>query len=135
MYRAIDRDGNLVDSMLREKRNMDAASAFSSKLSTLSVMYPNESRPMDMTPTLVRSARRLELMSCSGPTHISTIDWSKTTEASNSATISCAGFGNFTSVSRICRAFDEVLVNDMKVEKKIERRKGFYSNLHVKKLT
>src|SRR5436305_3005381 len=41
LYRAIDRDGNLVDSMLSEKRDMEAASAFSNRLPMLSATPQN----------------------------------------------------------------------------------------------
>ena len=57
LYRAIDRDGNLVDSMLSEKRNMDAAKRFSSKCSRRFVTRQSESQPMGIHLIHVRSAR------------------------------------------------------------------------------
>jgi putative transposase len=46
LYRAIDADGNLVDSRLSEKRDMDAAKQFSSKLLPLLAMFPSRSQQM-----------------------------------------------------------------------------------------
>jgi putative transposase len=89
LYRAIDRDGNLVDSMLSEKRDMDAAKRFFQQALQTVVTLPSESRPMGMTPIPVRSARRLAVMSCTGPTRISIIGWSKIIVASSSATTRC----------------------------------------------
>ncbi len=42
LYRAIDRDGNLVDSMLSEKRDMETAKRFSNRQSTSSATLQNE---------------------------------------------------------------------------------------------
>jgi putative transposase len=39
VYRAIDHDGNLVDSRVSEKRNMEAAKRFSTRLSPLLAMF------------------------------------------------------------------------------------------------
>jgi hypothetical protein len=63
LSRAIDRDGNLVDSMVSEKRDMEAPSAFLSKPSMWLVMPQSGSRPMDMIPTRVPSARPWEMRS------------------------------------------------------------------------
>ena len=91
LYRAIDRDGNLVDSMLSEKRDMEAAKRFDlRKPPTWLVMPQSESRPMGMIPTPVPSARPWEMRSSIAAITISIIGLSKIIVASNSATIRCA---------------------------------------------
>ena len=40
LYRAIDRDGNLVDSMLSEKRDMEAAKHFDLRKRSMSLVTP-----------------------------------------------------------------------------------------------
>ncbi len=65
LYRAIDRDGRLVDTMLGERRDMAAARAF-----------------FRSAPTRGRSAPRSACGSCTGPTRSRTTGWDKTTAAS-----------------------------------------------------
>jgi len=40
LYRAIDRDGNLVDSMVSEKRDMEAAKRFDLRKPSMSLVMP-----------------------------------------------------------------------------------------------
>jgi hypothetical protein len=58
LSRAIDRNGNLVDSMVSETRDMEAAKRFDlRKPPRWLVMPQSESRPMGMIPTHERSAK------------------------------------------------------------------------------
>jgi hypothetical protein len=92
LYRASDRDGNLVDSLLSEKRDMEAARRFDLRKLSMSLgTLQHGGQPMGMLPTHVPSGRSLAWMFCTEPTSISTIDWSKIIVASNSATPPCAG--------------------------------------------
>ena len=52
LYRAIDRDGNLVDVLLSEKRDKAAAEAFSRSARTVTGLSRSESPVMDTTPIL-----------------------------------------------------------------------------------
>jgi transposase-like protein len=57
LYRAIDRDGNLVDSMLSATRDMDAAQRFFRSAESMVNRAPTQVTRMDMIPTLVRSGK------------------------------------------------------------------------------
>ncbi len=87
LYRAIDRDGSLGDSMLSQKRDMEAATRFDlRRLSTSPATPQNGSPPMDMIPIPVPSARSLVVRSSIAAIAPSTIGSSKTIVASNSET-------------------------------------------------
>ncbi len=91
LYRTIDRDGNLVDSMLSEKRDMEAAKRFFKQAALWLITPQSGSRPMGMIPIRVPSARPWAMRCSIEPTVISTIDWSKTIVVSSSAIIPCVG--------------------------------------------
>jgi hypothetical protein len=92
LYRAIDRDGNVVDSRLSEKRDMQAAKRFDLREpSRWLVMRQSGSPPMDMMLIHELYARPWVVTSSTAVTPTSTIEWSKTTVASNSATTRCVG--------------------------------------------
>jgi len=99
LYRAIDRDGNLVDSMLSEHRDMDAARRFF--VQAIEVVghgpaqvttdghaaYPRAIRETAGGQVEHRCSQYLNIKQRYHPMR---------------------GFGSFASASRFCRAFDEV---------------------------
>ena len=89
LYRVIDRDGHLVDTMLSEHRDMAAAQAFFRSAKAATGIRPNASPPMVMAPTRGRSARHSAGASYTGPTPSRTIAWSKTTAALKAARDVC----------------------------------------------
>jgi transposase-like protein len=58
LYRAIDCNGNLVDSRLSETRDLEAAKQFFAQALALAGQPQSESPPTDMTPIRGPSARR-----------------------------------------------------------------------------
>src|SRR4051812_22713415 len=56
LYRAIDRNGTLVDVLFSEHRDMAAARAFFRSAKAVTGITPDRSRPMATTATLGRSA-------------------------------------------------------------------------------
>jgi putative transposase len=89
VYRAIDRDGNLVDSMVSEKRNMDAAKRFFLQ-AVATIGQAPERVTMDghdSYPRAIRETFGREIIHRGNP--ISTTDWSKIIMASSSATTRC----------------------------------------------
>src|SRR5215218_4886053 len=91
LYRAIDRDGNLVDTMLSERRDMAAAQAFFRSAQAVTGIAPTASPRTVTAPTRGRSARRSAGGSCTGPARTGTTDWSRITGASKGAHDVCAG--------------------------------------------
>ena len=79
LYRAIDRDGNLVDTMLSEHRDMAAAQAFFRSAKAVTGITPSASPRTATAPTRGRSARRLAGRSCTGPAPTKITGLSKTT--------------------------------------------------------
>ena len=81
LYRAIDRDGNLADTMLSEHRDMAAAQAFFRSAKAATGTRRSASPRTDTAPTRGQSAHRSAGASCTEPTPSGTTDWSKTTRA------------------------------------------------------
>src|SRR4051812_19815582 len=84
LYRAIDRDGSLVDTMLSEHRDMAAAQAFFRSAKSVTGVTPDQvttdghgSYPRAIRSTL--AAARSAAMSSTGPAPTKTTDWSRTT--------------------------------------------------------
>ena len=82
LYRAIDRDGALVDVMLSERRDLTAAKTFFRSAKTVTGASRIGSPAMDTTPTRGRFAPNWARRSSTGPTYTSTTDWSRIIEAS-----------------------------------------------------
>jgi putative transposase len=91
LYRAIDRYGNLVDSMVSEKRDLEAAKRFFTQAVEVVGHAPERVTTDGHDSTLVRSARCWAVTSSTAAITLLIIDWSKTTVGSNSATIRCVG--------------------------------------------
>ena len=94
LYRAIDQEGNLIDSLLSEKRDMEAAKRFLDKLSLLWVMLPSRSQRTDIP--LIHGGYAKQWVIWYNIEQISTsiTRWSKIIVESNSVTIH-ARFRNF----------------------------------------
>jgi putative transposase len=108
LYRAIDRDGNLVDSMVSEKRNMDAAQRFFQQV-LQTVDHAPERVTTDGHTSYPRAIR--EILG-SDVVHRTTHYLNNRLEQDHRGIkqryYPMRGFGHYTSASRFCRAFDEV---------------------------
>jgi transposase-like protein len=108
LYRAIDSDGNLVDSRLSEKRDMDAAKQFFEQALAV-VGHAPESVTTDGHRSYPRAVREIlgnEVM------HRTNVYLNNRIEQDHRGIkqryYPMRGFGNFTSAARFCRAFDEL---------------------------
>jgi putative transposase len=108
LYRAIDRDGNLVDSMLSEKRNMDAAKRFFQQALQTVGHAPERvtTDGHDSYPRAIRETLGRDVL------HRSNTYLNHRLEQDHRGIkqryYPMRGFGNFASAARFCRAFDEV---------------------------
>lgn len=108
LYRAIDHDGNLVDSRLSEKRDMDAAKPFF--LQAVSVVgHSPESVTTDghrSYPRAIRETMGTEVA------HRTNVYLNNGIEQDHRGIkqryYPMKGFGNVASAARFCRAYDEV---------------------------
>ena len=108
LYRAIDRDGALIDSMLSERRNKDAARRFLRRLVEVA-----ERRPLRVTTDQHPAYRRAIRWILGRKAQHRTAQYlNNYTEQSHRAVkqryYPMLGFGNFESASRFCTAFDEL---------------------------
>jgi putative transposase len=108
LYRAIDHDGNLVDSRLSEKRGMDAAQQFFAQALAV-VGHTPETVTTDghrSYPRAVRETLGHEVV------HRTNIYLNNRREQDHRGIkqryYPMRGFGSFASAARFCRAFDEV---------------------------
>jgi len=104
----IDRDGNLLDSMLSEHRDKHAARRFLRRLLEVTATRPR-SVTTDLHPAYRRAIRWLVGRRAKHPT---TQYPNNYTEQSHRGLkqryYPMLGFGNFESASRFCSAFDEL---------------------------
>jgi putative transposase len=108
LYRAIDRDGNLVDSMLSEKRNMDAAKRFFQQALEVVGHAPERvtTDGHDSYPRAIRETLGHDVLHrCN---HYLNNRLEQDHRGIKQRYYPMRGFGNFTSASRFCCAFDEV---------------------------
>ena len=108
LYRAIDRDGTLIDSMLSEHRDREAARSFLRRLIEVACR-----RPRRVTTDLHPSYRRAIRWICGRRAlHRTTQYLNNYTEQSHRAVkqryYPMLGFASFESASRFCSAFDEL---------------------------
>ncbi len=108
LYRAIDGDGNLVDSMLSEKRNMDAAKRFFQQV-LQTVGHAPERVTTDGHTSYPRAIREILGSDVVHRTnHYLNNRLEQDHRGIKQRYYPMRGFGNFPSASRFCRAFDEV---------------------------
>jgi transposase-like protein len=81
LYRAIDRDGNLVDTMLSERRDMAAAKASFRSAKSATGQLPDQVTTDGHASYRARSARRSASGSSIAPAPTRTTGWSRTTAA------------------------------------------------------
>src|SRR6266700_4249746 len=107
LYRAIDRDGNLVDSMLSEKRDMASAKRFFKGAREV-VGHKPEKVTTDGHDSYPRAIRRILGRKV---VHRTSKYLNNRMEQDHRGIkqryYPMRGFGNFQSASRFCRAFDE----------------------------
>ncbi|MBA3946788.1 MAG: IS6 family transposase [Herpetosiphonaceae bacterium] len=107
LYRAIDRDGNLVDSMLSEKRDMDAAKRFFRRALDVAEQTPERvtTNGHDSYPRAIRETLGGEV------THRCNKYLNNRIEQDHRGIkqryYPTRGFESVESASRFCRAFDE----------------------------
>ena len=108
LYRAIDHNGNLVDSLLSEKRNMEAAKLFFQQAVEVVGHAPKQVTTDGHTsyPRAIRETLGNEVVHrCN---HYLNNRLEQDHRAIKQRYYPMHGFGNFASASRFCRAFDEV---------------------------
>ena len=121
LYRAIDRDGQLIDSMLSEHRDKHAARRFLRRLIDVAERKPARVTT-DHHPAYPRAIRWIAGRKA---VHRTTQYLNNFTEQSHRAIkqrhYPMRGFGNFASASGFCTAFDE-LDNYLLTRRRGERR-------------
>jgi transposase-like protein len=109
LYRAIDRDGNVVDSMLSEKRDMEAARRFFKQAGE--VVGPTPERVTTdghaSYPRAIRETPGSDIIHRCNPYLNHRLEQDHRGIKQRSSPM--RGFGSVASASRFCRAFDEVL--------------------------
>jgi putative transposase len=108
LYRAIDRDGNLIDSMLSEKRDMDAAKRFF-KQALGTVGHAPERETTDGHDAYPRAIREILGKDVLHRTNTYLNDrLEQDHRGIKQRSYPMRGFGSVTSAARFCRTFDEV---------------------------
>ena len=107
LYRAIDRDGNLVDSMLSEHRDMDAAKRFFNGALEIAEHVPERvtTDGHDSYPRAIREMLGEDVTHRCNPYLNNRIEQDH--RGIKQRYYPMRGFGNFDAASRFCRAFDE----------------------------
>ena len=107
LYRAIDRDGNLVDSMLSEHRDMGAAKRFFKGALEITEHTPERvtTDGHDSYPRAIRETLGEGVMHRCNPYLNNRIEQDHRGVKQRYSPM--RGFGNFDAASRFCRAFDE----------------------------
>src|SRR5918997_1488174 len=107
LYRAIDRDGNLVDSMLSEHRDMDAAKRFFKGALDLAEQAPERvtTDGHDSYPRAIRETLGEDVTHRCNPYLNNRIEQDH--RGVKQRYYPMRGFGSFDAASRFCRAFDE----------------------------
>src|SRR5258708_25055464 len=108
LYRAIDQDGNLVDSMLSQKRDMDAAKRFFQQALQTGGQAPERviTDGHRSYPRAIREILGKDVLH-QGNQYLNT-QLEQDHRGSKQRYYPMRGFGSLPSASRFCRAFDEV---------------------------
>jgi transposase-like protein len=108
LYRAIDRDGNLVDSMLSEKRDMEAAKRFFKQAVEVVGHAPQRvtTDGHDSYPRAIRETLGRDVLHRCNPYLNNRLEQDH--RGIKQRYYPMRGFGSVASASRFCRAFDEV---------------------------
>ncbi|GHO64008.1 hypothetical protein KSC_029000 [Ktedonobacter sp. SOSP1-52] len=108
LYRAIDADGNLVDSRLSEKRNMEAAKRFFQQALEMVGHAPERvtSDGHDSYPRAIRETFGSTVTHRCNPSLNNRLEQDHRGIKQRYSPM--RGFGNFSSAARFCRAFDEM---------------------------
>ena len=107
LYRAIDREGNLVDSLLSEHRDMDAAKRFFTAALDVAERAPARvtTDGHDAYPRAIRETLGEEVTHRCNPYLNNRIEQDH--RGIKQRYYPMRGFGTFQSAARFCRAFDE----------------------------
>jgi putative transposase len=108
LYRAIDQDGNLVDPMLSQKRDMDAAKRFFQQALRTGGHAPERGTTDGhrSSPRAIREVLGMDVLHRYNQYLNNQLEQDHRGIKQRSSPL--RGFGSFTSASRFCRAFDEV---------------------------
>jgi putative transposase len=108
LYRAIDRHGNLVDSMLSEKRDMEAAKRFFKQAVEVAGHAPERvtTDGHDSYPRAIRETLGNDVIHRCTPYLNNRLEQDH--RGIKQRYYPMRGFGSVASASRFCRAFDEV---------------------------
>jgi putative transposase len=108
LYRAIDRDGNLVDSLLSEKRDLDAAKRFFKQAVEVIGHTPERvtTDGHDSYPRAIREILGAEVLHRTNEYLDNRLEQDH--RGIKQRYYPMRGFGNVASAARFCRAFDEV---------------------------
>ena len=108
LYRAIDREGNLVDSLLSKTRDMDAAQRFFHQALSIAGQLPERvTTDGHMSyPRAIREALGEQVEHRTNQYLNNRLEQDH--RGIKQRYYSMRGFGNFESASRFCRAFDEL---------------------------
>jgi putative transposase len=107
LYRAIDRDGNLVDSILSEHRDMEAAKRFFTAALEVAEQAPERvtTDGHDAYPRAIRETLGEDVTHRCNPYLNNRIEQDH--RGIKQRYYPLRGFGNFDAAARFCRAFDE----------------------------
>jgi transposase-like protein len=107
LYRAIERDGNLVDSMLSEHRDMDAAKRFFRAALEVAEQTPEKvtTDGHDSYPRVIREILGADVTHRCNPYLNNRIEQDH--RGIKQRYYPMRGFGNVDAAARFCRAFDE----------------------------
>jgi transposase-like protein len=108
LYRAIDSDGNLVDSLLSEKRDMEAAKRFFKQAVTVVGHAPSQVTTDGHAsyPRAIRETLGSDVLHRCNPYLNNRLEQDH--RGIKQRYYPMRGFGCFSSVARFCRAFDEL---------------------------
>jgi putative transposase len=108
LYRAIDRDGNLIDSMVSEKRDMDAAKRFFQQALQTVGHAPERvtTDGHDSYPRAIRETLGTDVLHRTNKYLNNRLEQDH--RGIKQRYYAMRGFGSLTSASCFCRAFDEV---------------------------